>query len=225
MIRKITITFSVALVGLMLAACYATHSGTMVNSASLSQNNFKIIGNVTGQAETYTFLMFGGGVGRDALVNEAKQRMYDIQPLKSGQAYANITVDFKNAVYLFLKQTRCTINADVVQFLEDKYYKVDTSDIIMKRQKPFIFGRDTLVNIYSNKNGFRLYEKVEFYKPNNEMVDRNIIWNVLYTETIVEGRIMELNDKGAFIQYSDHITVDKLDITYFVTYDKIKKKK
>lgn len=220
MIRKITITFSVVLIGLMLAACFATHSGTMVNSASLSQNNFKIIGNVTGQAETYTFLMFGGGIGRDALVNEAKQDMYNKHPLRDGQAYANITVDFKNAVYILVNQFRCTINADIVQFLEDKYYKVDTSEIVMKRKTPFINGKDTLVNIYTKKNGFKLYEKVDFFKPKTDVLNGQII----DTETLVEGRIIELNDKGAFIQYSDHITVDKLDVNFFVPYDKIKKK-
>ncbi len=211
MIRKITITFSVALVGILLTACFALHSGTMVNSASLSQNNFKIIGSVMGQSQTVNILGFGGGLDRDALVYEAKQDMYNSRPLRSGQAYVNITVDFKRAFYIFWNVNKCTINADIVQFLEDKYNKIDTSEFIMKRNPPIVIGKDTLVYIYLEKNGFKLNEKVDFFNANTGILD--------------EGKIIELNDKGAFIQYSDHVTVDKLDSRFLVLYDKIKKKK
>ena len=39
-------------------------------------------------------------------------------PLKSNQAFANVTVNFKSAFYfgLLLRKVKCTVTADVVEF-------------------------------------------------------------------------------------------------------------
>jgi hypothetical protein len=196
---------STAFVGILLAGCMATHTGTMVNSASLSQNNFKIIGNVTGKAETYAVLGIGGGIDRNAIVLEAKQNMQKYCPLKAGQAYANITVDFKNAMYLLLvRQTVCTINADIVQFLEDKYFKPDTSAL----QINLTVG-GSLVKSLTEKNGYYIGQKIDFYGLDGKMRT---------------GRILQLTPDQVCVEYymNDTSTGDAISKITYIPYAKIK---
>ncbi|HOF55893.1 MAG TPA: hypothetical protein PLD74_13395 [Prolixibacteraceae bacterium] len=109
---KIVVTvFSV----ILLSSCAASHYGVMSDSASLGANNFKMVKYAKGEASVTK--VFGlGGMGKDALVAEAKTNLVQNNPLKEGQALANITVDVKNSFILFVTQTKVTVTADIVEF-------------------------------------------------------------------------------------------------------------
>jgi hypothetical protein len=99
---------------LLLSSC-ATHWGTMSGSASLASNNFKVVKMASGTASSSRIFGFGG-MAQDALVLEAKKDMMQNNPLKEGQAMANVTVDFKNSSKLFVSTEKVTVTADIVEF-------------------------------------------------------------------------------------------------------------
>lgn len=98
----------------LLTSC-AFHMGSMNSSASLSSNNFKYVKLASGQAETIKFLGLGG-LSKEGLVAEAKKNLLKNNPLKDGQALANIVVDFKYTYLLLLINTKAIITADIVEF-------------------------------------------------------------------------------------------------------------
>ena len=99
---------------LILSSC-AFHSGMMTGNASLSGDDFEILSIESGTSKT-THVFGIGGLKHQALVFEAKKNMYKSSPLKKGQAYANVSVDFKRSTYLFINTTIVTVTADLVQF-------------------------------------------------------------------------------------------------------------
>lgn len=97
-----------------MSSC-AVHSGMMTGSASLSSNNFKMVKLASGTASTTK--IFGiGGLKIDALVLSAKKDMLQNNPLKEGQALANVTFDFKNSIFFFVMKEKVTLSADIVEF-------------------------------------------------------------------------------------------------------------
>lgn len=98
-----------------LSSC-AIHSGYMNNSASLGEANFKYIEkNIYGSAKTVK--IFGiGGSGEYALVHSAKLNMLDGYELKTNQALANITVNWKKTTFILVSTTTCVVTADIVEF-------------------------------------------------------------------------------------------------------------
>ncbi len=106
------------IVAVFASSCGASHTGYMVNSASLSAANFSYVKqNVTGKA-TATYVFGIGGMAKETLVNTAKQKMLENYPLKSNQTLANITVNFKKSLYYFVAfgTVECTVTADIVEF-------------------------------------------------------------------------------------------------------------
>ena len=98
----------------IMSSC-AFHSGVFTNSTCLSTNNFKIMRLAKGEAKTTK--IFGiGGLDKNALVFEAKKDLYANYPLKENQTLANVTVDFKNSIMLFVMETKVTMTADIVEF-------------------------------------------------------------------------------------------------------------
>ena len=99
--------------GLLVSSC-AFHSGIMTSNPNFTSPDYELTSFATGTASTEKF--FGiGGLSKDALVFEAKKNLYSNFPLKKGQSYSNLTVDFKNAFYLIYCKTTVTISADIVQ--------------------------------------------------------------------------------------------------------------
>lgn len=106
------------LISYIMTSCAASHSGNMLNSASLSTNNFYYVKtNVFASAECTYFLGLGG-YAHDALVGEAKQNLFLKSGLENNQAYANITVNWKTQVTFlgFIVRRVCTVSADIVEF-------------------------------------------------------------------------------------------------------------
>lgn len=100
---------------LLMNACSSFHGGLMTGNASLQDNNFELIDFAIGKAKT-TKLFGIGGMKKEALVFEAKKQMYLSYPLKKGQAYANVSVDFRTSFIFIATTTNVTITADIVQF-------------------------------------------------------------------------------------------------------------
>ncbi|MFK8044267.1 MAG: DUF6567 family protein [Crocinitomicaceae bacterium] len=100
----------------LLSSC-AFHTGTMTGNATIMGPNFTVQGMAYGKAETKH--VFGiGGLGKEAIVLEAKRKMYTAFPLEPGQAFANVTVDFKKGFYIVYSKLTCTISADIIDFNE-----------------------------------------------------------------------------------------------------------
>ncbi|TRX72671.1 DUF6567 family protein [Carboxylicivirga sp. M1479] len=101
-------------IAIILSSC-ATHTGVMTGNATISDANFNVVGLAVGSSKTkHVFGM--GGLGKDALVFEAKRNLYSNYPLKKGQALANVTVDFKRSYYPFVNNTMAVISADIFDF-------------------------------------------------------------------------------------------------------------
>ena len=60
-----------------------------------------------------------GGLNTKTLVRDAKLDMYAVFPLKKGQAYSNLSVDFNSRFFLFWVVTYATVTADVVNLNKD----------------------------------------------------------------------------------------------------------
>ena len=104
------------LASVFLQSC-AFYNGTMTGNAAISDANFTVAGFASGTARcTYVFGI--GGLKKDGLVLEAKRNMYNTYPLAPGQAFANVTVDFKRGYYILFARTVCTITADIIDFNE-----------------------------------------------------------------------------------------------------------
>ena len=101
----------------LMTGCMAFHSGMLQSSAALSSANFHYVRmDIEGTANA-TYVLGIGGLSRATLVNEAKQDMLSTSPLKSNQALANTTVNFKTSNILgFISIVKCTVSADVVEF-------------------------------------------------------------------------------------------------------------
>lgn len=99
---------------LTMSSC-ATHWGMMTGNASLSSNNFKMVKIASGTASTTKIFGFGG-LSKDALVLSAKKDMMQNNPLKEGQALANVTVDIKNSIMFFVNTEKVTVTADIIEF-------------------------------------------------------------------------------------------------------------
>ena len=110
------------LVSYIMISCAASHSGNMLNSASLSSDNFYYVKtNVFASAECTYFLGLGG-YEHEALVGEAKQNLHLKTRLSDNQALANVTVSWKTQVTFlgFIVRRKCTLSADVVEFKSEQ---------------------------------------------------------------------------------------------------------
>lgn len=84
-----------------------------MNLNEKQSSNDKKIGTALGYAKSFN--MFGfGGIKKNALILEAKNIMYKSFPLKQGEYYANLTVDFKRSYILFYNATKVTLSADIM---------------------------------------------------------------------------------------------------------------
>jgi hypothetical protein len=117
--KKIILKSAMAVVfALSIASCSAVHSGSMENSASLGSANFSYVKqNIKGESQA-TYVLGIGGFAKEALLNDAKQKMIAENPLRDNQTLANLTVNYKKSYYLGLiySTVKCTVTADVVEF-------------------------------------------------------------------------------------------------------------
>ncbi len=80
--------------------------------------------------------IFGiGGLGKEALILEAKKDLYKNYPLRKGQAYANISFDIRNALYLIVTQSKATVSADIISFPDQEGNKSDGYQELFERMR------------------------------------------------------------------------------------------
>lgn len=111
--KKLILLFAALLI---ISGC-AMHGGYVTNSAALGTNNFAYVRkSVEGTAKaTYVFGI--GGLGRQALAEEARKNLLENFQLQDNQALVNTTVSFKiTYVVPFFMENKCTVSASVVQF-------------------------------------------------------------------------------------------------------------
>lgn len=106
---------------LLLSSCFGVHSGTFQSSAQLSSANYKIVKRgVQGKATT-TVVLFIGGLGKEALVAQAKEDLMQEHKVTSTQLLANVSVDWRTIttpVYLAMWKRQCTVTADIIEFIK-----------------------------------------------------------------------------------------------------------
>jgi len=108
--------FTFALLAICFLASCASHYGSIGSSSNLRNVKYEDI--ACGVTQTST--LFGiGGLSQDAMVMEAKRNLYQNRPLKAKEEYANFTLDFKNTYFPFYSQTKLTVSADVIKFMDD----------------------------------------------------------------------------------------------------------
>lgn len=112
--KTLKLFIAIAIIVFATTSC-ATHWGMMTGNASLSSNNFKITKIATGSA-TATKIFGIGGLGKDALVLDAKKNLLQNYPLRDGQALANVTIDIKTSFIFFVIKEKATVTADIVEF-------------------------------------------------------------------------------------------------------------
>jgi hypothetical protein len=114
---------------LTLGSC-ATHNGIMTGNAQLEGTDFELVKLAIGNARTVKFLGIGG-LSSKSLVFDAKKDLYRSYPLKRGQAYANVSVDFRRLYVLIYTRTDVTVTADIVNY---NGYQGDTNQAIFDQE-------------------------------------------------------------------------------------------
>lgn len=106
------------IVAVSMSSCMGVHSGTMASSANLSSANFSYVKQSARGSATATYILGIGGISRETLVEDAKLRLLANNPLKSNQALANLTVNFKVTSYVgyIYRTATCVVTADIVEF-------------------------------------------------------------------------------------------------------------
>lgn len=172
-------------IGTLTTSCNYQYYGNITGNASLSDTNFTIVNLAIGQS--YSWRVFGiGGYKKQALVMEAKKDLYARTQLKSGQALANVTVDFKHSYYLVCSKILVTVSADVVDFhpnAEPISAKTKSSTLI---ETPYKNGDS--VYVYSNYN-YTLGEIIETH-TNKALVKYEVRPDKFKTKKISEDKII-----------------------------------
>lgn len=143
----------------LLSSCSAFYSGYTTSNVSYNGNNAEIVDLVSAKNSVTRVLGFGG-TEREALVLETKRKMYRQNPLKKGQVYANIGVDVKQAVYLFVNVETVTVSADVIEFYTDSAEHAVFSKLLNQStsydkekvlDKPFPFAENKSIYFLNQK--------------------------------------------------------------------------
>lgn len=189
-IMKLVLLLPVAL----LSSC-AYHFGT-VTSLSVSGQDKNIEYRDVAMGYSKASYLFGiGGLGKDALTNEAKRNMYLSYPLRNGENFENLTLDHK--VFLFGPYVRheAIVIADVVRRDSGNHISYNSNYI------NFLAS-----NVKRKQHGISLNEQVAYYK-----------------NRIYEAKVLRLNRRKVTIFYVNKrgaITVKNVRYDYiFKGYD------
>lgn len=139
-----------ALLAFLLLQSCAFHKGIMTSNVQLTDGNFRMVKTANGYAKA-TYILGIGGLKKNALVHNARKDMYLRYPLQPGQAFANISVDFKRAYFPLVGITSVYVTADVIEFgpqmpvLENQrdtrfFAFKDRDEVILFRHNTFLRG-------------------------------------------------------------------------------------
>jgi hypothetical protein len=95
----------------------AMHDGVILNSGSLSSNNFSYVQRDAMGTAKATYVFGLGGLGKFALIDNAKSELISKYPIKDNQALVNVTLNWKTSfIFPFVFTKRCIITGDIVEF-------------------------------------------------------------------------------------------------------------
>lgn len=97
-----------------LSGC-AFHMGVVDGSAAITDGNFRVVETAFGFSKSTHFLGIGG-LSHTGMTHEARQDMMRRFPLAPGEAYANITTDYKRSFFPLVGTTICYVTADKIRF-------------------------------------------------------------------------------------------------------------
>ncbi len=97
-----------------LGGC-AFHMGVVDGSTAIADGNFRVVETAYGFSRSTHFLGIGG-LGHTGMTHEARQDMLRRFPLAPGEAYANITTDYKRSFFPLVGTTTCYVSADKIRF-------------------------------------------------------------------------------------------------------------
>ena len=101
----------------IFTGCSATNGymGHVVQTqVQLNKANFNVISSVSGESSANYF--FNIGLSKQDLIAQAKKDMLENANLHGSQAIVNITTDAKYSGFLFWRQEKVYISANVVEF-------------------------------------------------------------------------------------------------------------
>lgn len=166
----------------------AFHHGTFQGSACVTNNQYRIAGTAKGSAEIVQLLGIGG-LGKDALVNEAKKDLYAKYPIPKGMMLGNVTVNFKTTYALIVRKTKVFIVADIIDFnpatINANYKGFYTEDSTYFPSRNEMSGIEMFNGEDLNGNGVSLNDQVTFLINMNR----------------VDGKIIAINSYGIKCQY------------------------
>lgn len=187
----------------------------MSGSTALTDGDFRIVNFVSGRAKT-THIFGIGGLKPTALVHEAKKDLYLNFPLEKGQAYANITVDFKRSFFPLVGTTIATVSADLVEFNPSAEEPDIFSRLVSKEKSLNQIGDDTPEYIKASESlGVLLHEEFKTMKLHErkgknryELISSDSVAYVFNVTTIfqIEAGVVQFNhrfDVGDFVEWID----------------------
>lgn len=181
----------------------------MLNSTSLSSNNFTYVKmNVQGTS-TIKYFLSCGGYKKSTLVNDAKQSLLASNPLQKNQALANITVNWKKTYILsvFYTVVKCIVTADIVEFHSPE--NNENSVVNSQEPKTSIISSDQpktkITQINKTESTIKIGDKVR-YKDTFKQVD---------------GVVCKINGNSYTIKYVNERGVEKEITTSSAWFKKI----
>ena len=189
----------IIVIGVLSFSSCAFHNGYMNNSASLSQANFSYTQtSISGTASTLKILGIGG-LGKSAIVEEAKKDMLKNNPLKSNQALANITVNWESGFFLIVMTNKCTVTADIVEFYSGN--KSDAAEL-----------KGENGNTQTNPT---VTEKKIMQEKNNTEASFKVGDKVFYQDSFkkIECTIYKVEGEKYYIKYTDKNGQEKTRVT------------
>ncbi len=126
-----------------------------------------------GYSKVSYFLGFGG-LGKDALVNEAKRNLFLSYPLRTNQTFENFTVDFKTTIVWPYRKLEVLVIADVV-------------------------NRDSSINISYSKNYVNILTKNNNVSIDSFRVAESVAF--LYDNKLQQAKIIKLSKSLAYLSF------------------------
>jgi len=123
--------------GIQLLTSCAVYNGNITGNAQLSGNNFRYVGKVVASNQCVYVLQWGGNA-KQTQITALKDDLQQRYPLRSGLAWANVSLEMKTGFYILWDVRKAILTADIVDFWPDTntaflayngYYLNDTTFI------------------------------------------------------------------------------------------------
>ncbi len=147
------ILYLLSLSCLLLTSCFSLHSGAYVSSLSLTQPNYKYVKPVSGTVQA-TYFIGIGGLNKNELMSEAKEKMYANAKLKTNQDIANVVLSEKvTSLFLIAVVKEVTLTGDVIEW--------NTENTLTPRKQGFYNHQNKTLNNDTKRLKIESYKNCE----------------------------------------------------------------